>query len=145
MNFAIKSAKEILETYKTADVLEIYKEKSVNVIKYDLPESVEGFFQNFHGIFIVYVNQNLSKQREKFVLWHELGHIFMHDCVNTLFMKENSFFNIDKCEKEANMFSAYMMLEEECDLAWAMEYFELSHEEIMMVINQKASENYVLL
>lgn len=144
MNFAIKTAKKLISLHKTDDLRSLCDELNIHIIKYDLPESVEGFFQNFYGKFIIYLNKNLDTTREKFVLGHELGHILMHDSVNSLFMKENSLFNVEKCENEANMFATYLLVDKlDLSAEFSMEFYELSLEKISEI--RKMKENYVLL
>lgn len=138
MNFPLHQVKDIIEKYKTFDMLEICEHIGAHVLYCDLPQNIEGFFQNIFGEFIIYINRDISSYRKKYVVAHELGHIFMHSEVNSLFMKENSLFNIEKCEKEANIFAAFLILDENfCDLEYAQSFFELDIITIREILQKK--------
>lgn len=106
--YPCKKAQELVEKFYTSDPFEICDNLGIHIIYCELPERVEGFFQNILDEFVVYVNNNISEDKIDGVVAHELGHIIMHSELNVLFLKENTYLNVDKYELEANIFSAYL-------------------------------------
>lgn len=109
--YPLKKAQEIITKYNTSDPFEISHRLGVHIIYCDLPDKIQGFFQNIYDEFIIYINQSLNEEYIDGVVGHELGHIILHSELNTLFLKENTYLNVNKYEREANMFSAYLNID----------------------------------
>ena len=76
----------------------------MNVILVHYPlEGVRGFYQYFQRNNIIYLDERLSETEQRFVLAHELGHMFLHKKANAIFMDTRTQFNTDKFELEANL------------------------------------------
>ena len=74
-----------------------------------------GSFKYENGKWIIGVNQNHHKNRQKFTLAHELGHYILHrekniNIVDTTFFRNN---NTDSIEFMANEFAAKLLMPEE--------------------------------
>lgn len=106
--YPCEKAQKLIDEYGTSDPFELCDFLNIHIVYCDLPERIEGFFQNLLDEFIVYVNHNIDEEKIDGVVGHELGHIMMHSELNTLFLKENTYLNVDKYETEANIFSAYL-------------------------------------
>lgn len=52
------------------------------------------------GNYLIVVNEQNKEQRNRFTICHEIGHILLHKVFN----------NIDRLEKEANMFAARILM-----------------------------------
>lgn len=104
-------AQELIDEFETSDPFEICDNLGIHIIYCDLPASIEGFFQNILDEFIIYVNHNIDEEKIDGVVAHELGHIMMHAELNTFFLKENTYLNVNKYESEANIFSAYLIFD----------------------------------
>ncbi|MFI3227838.1 MAG: ImmA/IrrE family metallo-endopeptidase [Clostridia bacterium] len=109
--YPCQKAQELIEKYKTSDPFELCDNLGIHIIYCDLPKSIEGFFHNIFDELIIYVNHNIEEEKIDGVVAHELGHIVMHSELNTLFLKENTYLNVNKYEKEANIFSAYLIFD----------------------------------
>lgn len=114
-------ARSLISEYKTINPFEICDFLSVNVIFCDLPTNISGFYQLILNQKIIYINDNLTYARKKYICAHELGHCILHSNYNSLFLSLNSHFIINKFENEANMFASTLLLYEQ----------ELSPENIM--------------
>lgn len=58
-----------------------------------------GFTEKYNGLYLICYNQNNSRQHNRFTICHEFGHIVL-----------KHFYKGDKLEKEANMFSARILM-----------------------------------
>lgn len=55
------------------------------------------------------INQDLSKERQRQVCAHELGHAILHPKSNTPFLRANTLYSVNKLETEANRFMALLL------------------------------------
>lgn len=109
--YPFDKSQEIIDQFNTSDPFEICGNLGIHILYCDLPINIQGFFQNINGEMIIYINSNIEENRVDFVLGHELGHVILHNELNTIFLKENTYFNIDKLEREADIFSAYLNID----------------------------------
>lgn len=104
-------AQQLINKFDTSDPFEICDQLGIHIVYCELPKRIEGFFQNIHDQFVIYINSLIDEYKIDNVVAHELGHIMMHAELNVLFLKENSYMNINKYEREANIFSAYLNID----------------------------------
>lgn len=104
-----RRVEQIVRKYRTRDPFEMIKGMNVILVYYPL-EGVHGFYQYFQRNNIIYLDERLSKNEQRFVLAHELGHMFLHKKANAIFMDTRTQFNIDKFELEANTFAIDLLL-----------------------------------
>ncbi len=69
-----RRVEQIVRKYRTRDPFEMIKGMNVILVYYPL-EGVHGFYQYFQRNNIIYLDERLSKNEQRFVLAHELGHI----------------------------------------------------------------------
>ncbi len=104
-----KLANKIARRYRSRNPFEIIKGMNVILVYADL-EGVRGFYQYFQRNHIIYIDNALSDQEQRFVCAHELGHLFLHKKVNAIFMDTHTFINHNRFEKEANQFAAELLI-----------------------------------
>lgn len=104
-----RRVEQIVRKYRTRDPFEMIKGMNVILVYYPL-EGVHGFYQYFQRNNIIYLDERLSKNEQRFVLAHELGHMFLHKKANAIFMDTRTQFNTDKFELEANIFAIDLLL-----------------------------------
>ncbi|MDD3185261.1 MAG: ImmA/IrrE family metallo-endopeptidase [Anaerostipes sp.] len=120
-----KNANELAKKYDTRNPFDIIN--SLNVIILHVPlVGIRGFYQYFQRNNIIYLNEELSEHEARFVLAHELGHMFLHKDTNTIFMDTSTHFNTDRYEIEANAFAMDLLISDDA----LMEYHEFSLEQI---------------
>lgn len=68
------------------------------------------FLKNHRCIFL---NENLSHAEKNLIMAHELGHAIMHRKQNCYFIKNKTLLLNSKIEREANMFAAELLIEDE--------------------------------
>lgn len=100
---------QLVRKYQTRDPFEMIKGMNVILVHYPL-EGVRGFYQYFQRNNIIYLDERLSDAEQRFVLAHELGHMFLHKKANAIFMDTRTQFNTDKFELEANLFTMELLL-----------------------------------
>lgn len=104
-----RRVEQIVRKYRTRDPFEMIKGMNVILVYYPL-EGVHGFYQYFQRNNIIYLDERLSKNEQRFVLAYELGHMFLHKKANAIFMDTRTQFNTDKFELEANTFAIDLLL-----------------------------------
>ncbi len=117
MGFIEKMIEKIVKKYSTSDPKKICACLDIEILFLDLG-NMWGFKTKSNRINIVYININLTEDTQNFVIAHELGHILLHNGINTPFFKNvcaNSF--IPKIEHEANLFAIQL-------LSYNYEHFE---------------------
>ena len=103
---------KLVRFYKTRDPFEMIKGMNVILVNYPL-EGVRGFYQYFQRNNLIYLDDRLSENERRFVLAHELGHMFLHKNANAIFMDTRTQFNTAVYESEANKFAMELLLPDE--------------------------------
>lgn len=104
-----KKVNRLVRFYKTRNPYEIIKGMNVILVYYPL-EGVRGFYQFFQRNNIIYIDERLPDHEKKFVLAHELGHMFLHKSANAIFMDTRTHFNTNQCEIEADYFALELLI-----------------------------------
>ena len=68
-----------------------------------------------HGRWFIVLNDTLDDDRKRFTTAHELGHIVVHGCTNSISLSCSTYFCTSKYEREADMFAAYLLMTAEYD------------------------------
>lgn len=107
----IKKKVEVLhKKYKSRNPFSLAKSLNIQIIYWDLPLEIKGFYQYEKRNRIIFINSNLSYEEQSVVCAHEFGHAVLHPRVNTPFMRSNTFQSVDKVEREANRFAAELLI-----------------------------------
>ncbi|MGM0747120.1 MAG: ImmA/IrrE family metallo-endopeptidase [Bacillota bacterium] len=115
----IKAAvQKLIEKYKTSNPYELASFLNVNVMQWDLHHEIKGFYKYERRNKFIVLNSNLNASEKIFVCAHELGHSSLHPRANTPFMRERTFFSVDRIEIEANTFAVELLLPD-----WAIEQY----------------------
>jgi len=99
-----------VKKYKTNCPFELAKNLKINVVMWNLHKEINGFYKYDRRNKFIFVNNNLSTEKQRFVCAHELGHAILHPRSNTPFLRKNTLFSIDKIEVEANEFATQLLL-----------------------------------
>ena len=85
--------------------------KGMNVILVFAPlNGVRGFYQYFQRNNIIYIDENLPEHEQRFVCAHELGHMLLHQGINTVFMDSKTNLKTSFYEMEADIFAIELLL-----------------------------------
>lgn len=103
-----------IKKYKTNCPFQIAKEKGIVILYEDLG-SIFGYYSNYKRIKLIHINNKLDEHSQRFVCAHELGHAILHPKSNTPFLRNNTFYSVDKIEVEANTFAVELLIPDNAD------------------------------
>ncbi len=109
MNDIKKLVEGIKSKHKTNSPYELSNLLGIDIHRCELGQ-IHGYYYKAYRIKQIYLNCNLSRNEEKFVLAHELGHSFIHPNANTPFLRANTYLSIEKMEIEANKFAMHLLI-----------------------------------
>lgn len=107
-----KSVSNLKKKFKTTNIFELIDFLNIEVIETDLGSKTLGMYRTIKRNKFIFLNNNLGYIEKKFILAHELGHAVLHSSVNCFFLENNSFFVKNKIEREANEFSAELLIDD---------------------------------
>lgn len=121
-------ARRLRKDYRTRDPFVICDQVGVFVLTADLPEITKGFYFAVKGKPIINLNRSLPESERMVVCAHELGHVLLHATCNVSFLSTSTNFVISRYEREANYFSACLLLDELVDSTMDCTIEQLSQE-----------------
>ena len=110
MNWIQREIDKIIKRHKTNCPFEISDQKNIHVVYWDLHEEIWGFYRYERRNRFIFINDNLEFYLKRYVCAHELGHAVLHTKINTPFLKANTFYSVDRIEREANEFAVNLLL-----------------------------------
>ncbi|HFK1726866.1 ImmA/IrrE family metallo-endopeptidase [Bacillus cereus] len=102
----------ITEKHGTINPFEIAENKGIIVLYEDLGNTL-GFYNTYKRIKFIHINNQIDETTQRFVCAHELGHAVLHPKANTPFLRNQTFFSVDRLEIEANTFAVELLLTDE--------------------------------
>ena len=113
-NFEINSfVKKLRRKFRTNNPFEIAKACNI-IIKYRDFQDLKGMYTVMQRCPFIFLNSNLDEHMEKVVLFHELGHHFLHRHHAVSAFKEHGLYDMSsKLEIEANIFAANFIISDE--------------------------------
>jgi len=107
-----KIVKRLIRKTGTNNPFEICKNLGIYIEYKDLG-NVLGFFKYNRRQKFIFINNRLCLMMAKQVCAHELGHVILHPCVNTVFLDICTYAVTEKFENEANKFAAELLISNE--------------------------------
>lgn len=104
---------KLRKKYKTDNPFELASFMKIQVVPWDLHEEINGFYRYDKRNKYIFINMNLDETLQRFVCAHELGHAILHPRANTPFLREKTFFSLEKIEVEANTFAVELLLSDQ--------------------------------
>ncbi|WP_439741124.1 ImmA/IrrE family metallo-endopeptidase [Bacillus pseudomycoides] len=102
----------ITNKHQTTDPFEIARQKNIYVLYADLGSTL-GFYNTYKRFKFIHINNQINETLQRFVCAHELGHALLHPKANTPFLRNQTFFSVDRFEIEANTFAVELLLTDE--------------------------------
>ncbi|MED3396032.1 ImmA/IrrE family metallo-endopeptidase [Bacillus wiedmannii] len=102
-------ALKIAEKHATTNPFEIARRKNIIVLFEDLGNTL-GFYNTYKRFKFIHINNQIDEITQRFVCAHELGHALLHPRANTPFLRNQTFFSVDRLEIEANTFAVELLL-----------------------------------
>lgn len=115
---------KLIKKFKTDDPFELSELLKIQVIYWPLHEEVNGLYQYEKRVKLIYINSSLPHLIQRVVCAHELGHAILHPKLNCTFLKNHTFYNINKYENEANRFAAELLISDKLKKEYPI-YFNL--------------------
>jgi Zn-dependent peptidase ImmA (M78 family) len=97
---------KLVKTYKTTDVFEICLSEKIIYRELDIHPEINVIYQYVMRNRIITINSNLNANDKRITCEHELGHAVMHKKYNCTYLKTKTFINLNKLEKQADVFSS---------------------------------------
>ena len=93
---------------KTRDPFAIADQLGIIVIRAPLV-GISGFCQYYFGYHIIYINDSLDTDMQRYVCAYGLGHILLHDCTgDNISLFPPHIGNLSQCDVDADRFAAYL-------------------------------------
>lgn len=104
-----------MSSFKTRDPFKIARLLQIEVIEYYFPDDIKGYFVKDTKFDepIIALNTSLQSPFQTVVLSHELGHAFLHPDISRYYIERHTLFIPDKIEREANQFTAELLIPDE--------------------------------
>ena len=83
------------------------------IILYEPLGTINGFYNTAFRHKFIHVNENLPSCMQYFTIAHELAHAILHPNLNTQFLRDCTFFSINKYEIEANSFAVNLIISDD--------------------------------
>ncbi|MBR1445260.1 MAG: ImmA/IrrE family metallo-endopeptidase [Firmicutes bacterium] len=103
-----KIVEKIVKKCDTRDPFKIAEKMNI-IILYEEFENIRGFYNKCYRQKFIHLNNGLNEKQRLFTLSHEIGHAVLHPNANTPFLRDNTFFSINKLEREANIFACELL------------------------------------
>ena len=98
--------------YDTSNPFDLAVCLGIIVIFEDLG-AINGYYNKQLRMKQIHINQNLPEHIQKLTCAHELGHALIHPNSNTPFLRNSTFYSVDKFEIEANTFAAELLISDD--------------------------------
>lgn len=112
MNYIKPLIKNITNDFESRDPKAIAEKANLNIKYMPLSKNLKGIvaFDSVAKIKSIIVDSGLNDIMKKYILSHELGHVFLHPGAGKFFIEKHTYQVTDKREKEANEFAAELLI-----------------------------------
>ena len=124
-----KTVHALTSQYGTSCPFTLCECMGIQVLEQELPHDVNGFCVYLFQRYVIVLNDRLHGRIREAVCAHELGHIILHGCVNSLVLKRDTHFYLPRYEHEADFFCACLLLDSRLP-EWAGEHDTLTIEQV---------------
>ncbi|MBN1062385.1 ImmA/IrrE family metallo-endopeptidase [Clostridium botulinum] len=108
--FVRKEYLKLINKHKTTDPIKLCELEKIKCEERDLHSEINGIYQYVARNRFIFINKNLNSIRKRFTYGHELGHAVLHTKQNFTFLKTHTLFNVNKFEREADLFSSLLLI-----------------------------------
>lgn len=113
---------KLIKRYNTNDPYEIASYLNFYVYNFNFKNrETKGMFVRDRENSFIFVSRDLDPSEKKVAVAHELGHGLCHGKANFYYIRDFTFFAVDKYELEANIFAAELLIKDEDILSLANE------------------------
>ena len=104
-------ADALVRKHGTRDPFRIAEALGFEVVRLPL-RGIRGFYHYMKQCKLIYIDSSLSDRDARFVCAHELGHAFLHQGYNRIFMDTHTHFVSRRYENEANRFAVDLLFDD---------------------------------
>lgn len=115
----------VVKKYGTRSPYELASLMDIWIYKSELGD-IRGYYIKAYRVKQIFLNYNLDRREQEYVLSHEIGHAVMHPDSNTPFLRKNTYLSINKLELQANKFAVELLIPD----SLLLEYWQYSAEQI---------------
>ena len=112
MNHVRDLAATLRKRYGTRDPFALCEHMDIAVLTADLPPVTKGIYFKIRGRRVINLNRSLPAEERRAVCAHELGHALLHPTCHHPFLSVNTGLVPGRYEREADYFSACLLLDE---------------------------------
>lgn len=107
-----KEVKRLIKKHKTNNPFLIAENENI-IVLFEPLGSINGYYNKYVRQKFIHINSSLPKEMQLVTCAHELGHARLHPNANTPFFRSNTFYSINKLEKQANYFAAELLINDD--------------------------------
>lgn len=110
-----KAQQDGLISKYNVDIESIIKQHDIIIQRDDMSASISGYLTKKNGRWIIAVNKNHHKHRQRYTMAHEFAHFCLHKSENDDYFEDEIFFrdeNQTSIEYAANLFAAKLLMPE---------------------------------
>lgn len=130
--FIINEVTKLKKKYGTNDPFEIAKAEKI-IVLYEPLGSIRGYYNKYVRQKFIHINESLDETQRLVTCGHELGHAKIHPNANTPFFRNNTFYSVNKLERQANKFAGYLLIDFDMIDPYLLE--NCSYEQIAKILN----------
>jgi len=131
-DFIIREVERLKRKYGTINPFEIAEGEKIIIYKEPLG-TIRGYYNKYVRQKSIHINCNLSERQQYVTCGHELAHATLHPNANTPMFRDNTFYSINKLERQANKFDAHLLIDIESIDKYLLENY--SYEQIAAALN----------
>ncbi|RPF48224.1 uncharacterized protein DUF955 [Hydrogenoanaerobacterium saccharovorans] len=102
----------LCKQHDARDPFEIAKTMGISIV-FEQLGTIRGYYQHAYRQKIIHINCDIDERQQFFTCAHELGHSILHPNLNTPFLRERTFFSVNKLEIQANRFATELLYPDE--------------------------------
>lgn len=105
--------KGLVKKYRTNDPEVMADYLNVTMMSMPMGNNIAGYYKYIKRRKYIFINSNIKDDAyRRVILAHELGHSIMHRTQNCTFMNGYTLLLTSKIEKQANIFTAYFLIDD---------------------------------
>lgn len=111
-NYIKNTVAQLTEKHNTNNPFEIANAENIIILKEPLG-NINGYYNKKYRQQFIHINCNIDESSQYTTCCHELGHAILHPDSNTPFLRNNTFYSVNKLEKQANLFAAELIIQDD--------------------------------
>lgn len=115
----------VVKKYGTRSPYEFASLMNIQIYESELGD-IRGYYIKAYRIKQIFLNCNLDRREQEYVLSHEIEHAVIHPDSNNPFLRSNTYLSVNRLEVQANKFAVELLIPD----SLLLEYWHFSTEQI---------------